>query len=55
MRREEDGGDRKAPKQSQIVRLLIIGRLQLRANQGRIELANKANFRLVASGVVREA
>src|SRR5271157_2972622 len=41
MRREGTGGDRKAPKQSQIARVLVVDRLLLRTNQGGIEPENK--------------
>src|SRR5271166_3011892 len=42
--RQGAGGERKAPKQSQIARALVIGRLQLRTNQGGIGQANKPIF-----------
>ena len=36
-------GDRKVPKRTQFARVLIVCRLGLRTNQGRIKLANEAN------------
>ena len=50
MRREGTGGDRKAPKQSQIARVLVVDRLLLRTNQGGIELENKPNSLHVVGG-----
>src|SRR5271157_1321738 len=42
------GGDRKAPKRSQIARVLVTGTLRLRTNDGRMERGNEANLRRVA-------
>ncbi len=50
IRREGAGGDRKAPKQSQIARLLVVDILLLRTNQGGIEPENKANSRPAVGG-----
>ena len=41
------GGDRKAPKRSQFVRTLVLGRLHLRTNQGGIWQAKRTQFRAV--------
>src|SRR5208283_1091361 len=50
MRREGTGGARKAPKQSQIARVLVVDRLLLRTNQGGIEQENEANSLPAARG-----
>src|SRR5271157_4750116 len=50
MRSGVDRGDRKTPEQSQLLVVLIIAVLVLRADQGGIEPENKANFRTAAWG-----
>jgi len=54
MRSGGDGGDGKAPEQSQLPVVLVVDMLRLRTNQDRIDPENRPNFRPLAWGAGRE-